>query len=216
MSSLSSQSSLPLSAVIMHVWISTFALFKGYHYMRNNTWCETQGWVLGHAEVSALQPMNNAGLRLQCSLFAGFWNTLLCRQGVATSSKARMIPQGSMWRLVELQLLVTAMLLGSRRWTAGGDSKDEATLHIKLLSRWLRSGCAHGFHSSPQDGASRKLPLSSSHSPEKLLSESRVGVLLFSYLFFFLRPSGGQHFKTMKGKGLDCCVNKEQPIGNLK
>lgn len=72
MSSLSSQSSLPLSAVIMHVWIWTFALFKGYHYMRNNTWCETQGWVLGHAEVSALQPMNNAGLRLQCSLLLAF------------------------------------------------------------------------------------------------------------------------------------------------
>lgn len=83
--------------------------------MRNNTCCETQGWVLGHTEVSALQTMSSAGLELQCSLFAGFWNTLLCRHGIATSCKARLILQGSMWRPVGLQLLFTVMLLGSRK-----------------------------------------------------------------------------------------------------
>lgn len=208
---------LPISAVIMHVWIWIFALFWVYHYMRNNTWCETQGWVLGHTEISALQTTSNADPRLLCSLLAGFWNTLLCRHSIATSSKARMIPQGSMWRLVELQLLVTEMLLGSRRWTAEGGSKDRTMPHTRLLSCWLRSGCAQwGFHSSPQDGASRELPPAPLTALRRCCQNQERGVLLFSYLLFFLRPSGWWHFKTTKGKGLDCCVNKEQPIGNLK
>lgn len=111
--------------------------------MRNNTCGETQGWVLGHTEVSALQTMSNADLGLQCSLFAGFWNTLLCRHGIATSSKARMISQGTKWRPVELQLLVTEMLLDSRRRTAGGGHKDGATPHIRQLLCWHRSGYTH-------------------------------------------------------------------------
>lgn len=110
--------------------------------MRNNTCGETQGWVLGHTEVSALQTMSNADLGLQCSLFAGFWNTLLCRHGIATSSKARMISQGTRWRPVELQLLVTEMLLDSRRRTAGGGHKDGATPPIRQLLCWHRSGYA--------------------------------------------------------------------------
>lgn len=68
--------------------------------MRNNTWCETQGWVLGHTEISALQTTSNADPRLLCSLLAGFWNTLLCRHSIATSSKARIFHRdqcGDLW-----------------------------------------------------------------------------------------------------------------------
>lgn len=55
---------------------------------------------------------------------------------------------------------------------------------------------------------------SSSCSPKKCCQNQDVGVC--SSLTSSFSLEAGWCFNTMKGKGLDCWVNKEQPTGNLK
>lgn len=149
--------------------------------MRNNT-CETQGWVLGHTEVSALQTMSSADLGLQRSLCAGFWHChFQQRQNDSTG-------------------------INVKTCVAAAPGYSDAFGQQEMNCRRCQQGWSHAAHRAVLMLAQvRMCPVrfslitsewclegaapSSSCSPKKVLSESRCGGLLFSYLLFFLRPS---------------------------